>query len=134
MLVDAMSTSLPMPSKIHYHKTRRVLALTFNDGMSVELSAEYLRVHSPSAEVRGHGAQLPILQVGKQQVAILDIEAAGNYALKIVFDDGHDTGLYSWDYLYHIGKNQAELWQIYLDRLAAAGQSRLSNRIQFHQL
>ncbi len=122
------------PTKIHYHKQSRELELAFADGSAYRLSAEYLRVHSPSAEVRGHGAQMPILQYGKRHVTILNIEGAGNYALKITFDDGHDTGLYSWDYLYNLGKNHDELWQMYLDRLAREGQSRDTSVIQIHQV
>ncbi|MCB5162318.1 gamma-butyrobetaine hydroxylase-like domain-containing protein [Marinomonas algarum] len=122
------------PTHIHYHKKSRELALTFSDGLTCRLSAEFLRVHSPSAEVRGHGQQVPILQYGKKEVAIQNIEGAGNYALKITFDDGHDTGLYSWKYLYNIGKNYNELWQIYLDRLEKAGQTRETSTIQIHQL
>ncbi|MAF17605.1 MAG: 1-(5-phosphoribosyl)-5-((5-phosphoribosylamino)methylideneamino)imidazole-4-carboxamide isomerase [Marinomonas sp.] len=122
------------PTKIHYHKQSRELELAFADGASYRLSAEYLRVHSPSAEVRGHGMQMPILQYGKKDVAIMNIEAAGNYALKISFDDGHDTGLYAWDYLYNLGKNHDELWQMYLDRLAKEGRTRETSAIQIHQV
>lgn len=123
-----------LPNKIHYHKQSRELEIVFNDDSQFRYSAEYLRVHSPSAEVRGHGKQVPILQYGKQDVVINNIEGAGNYALKISFDDGHDTGLYTWDYLYHIGKNHAELWQMYLDRLAEAGQQRQASSIQIKAL
>ncbi|WCN14924.1 DUF971 domain-containing protein [Marinomonas mediterranea] len=122
------------PTKIHYHKKSRELELVFSDNQAFRLSAEYLRVHSPSAEVRGHGQQLPILQFGKKDVAIQNIEAAGNYALKITFDDGHDTGLYSWEYLYNIGKNQEELWQMYLSRLEKESKTRDTSVIQIHQL
>lgn len=124
----------PVPTKIHYHKQSRELELAFADGQSYRLSAEYLRVHSPSAEVRGHGQQIPILQFGKKDVAIKNVEGAGNYALKITFDDGHDSGLYSWDYLYNIGKNHDELWQMYLDRLEKEGKTRETSVIQIHQL
>ena len=122
------------PTKIHYHKQSRELEVGFADGANYRLNAEYLRVHSPSAEVRGHGMQIPILQYGKRQVSILNIEPAGNYALKITFDDGHDSGLYTWDYLYNIGKNHDELWQMYLDRLAKDGKSRDTSVIQIHQV
>ncbi|TDO95573.1 gamma-butyrobetaine hydroxylase-like domain-containing protein [Marinomonas balearica] len=122
------------PTKIHYHKKSRELEIVFSDNQAFRLSAEYLRVHSPSAEVRGHGQQLPILQFGKKDVAIQNIEAAGNYALKITFDDGHDTGLYSWEYLHNIGKNQEELWQMYLARLEKDGKTRDTSVIQIHQL
>ena len=124
----------PVPSKIHYHKQSRELELVFTDDLSCRLSAEYLRVHSPSAEVRGHGLQMPILQYGKKDVAIQNVEGAGNYALKISFDDGHDTGLYSWKYLYSIGKNHDELWKMYLDRLEKEDQKRDTLVIQMHQL
>ena len=123
-----------LPTKIHYHKQSKELEVGFNNGEVYRLSAEYLRIHSPSAEVRGHGQQIPILQYGKKAVGILNVEGAGNYALKISFDDGHDTGLYSWDYLFNIGKNQEELWQIYLQRLDEAGKSRENNVIQIHQI
>ncbi|WP_191602164.1 gamma-butyrobetaine hydroxylase-like domain-containing protein [Marinomonas algicola] len=123
-----------LPTKIHYHKQSKELEVGFNNGEVYRLSAEYLRIHSPSAEVRGHGQQIPILQYGKKAVGILNVEGAGNYALKISFDDGHDTGLYSWDYLFNIGKNQEELWQIYLQRLDEAGKSRENNVIQLHQI
>ncbi|MBR7889958.1 DUF971 domain-containing protein [Marinomonas sp. A79] len=124
----------PTPTHIHYHKQSRELALAFTDGQAFRLSAEYLRVHSPSAEVRGHGRQMPILQYGKKNVAINNVEGAGNYALKITFDDGHDTGLYSWEYLYNIGINHDELWQMYLDRLEKEGQTRDTSVIQIHQI
>ncbi|RBP78286.1 DUF971 domain-containing protein [Marinomonas rhizomae] len=124
----------PAPTTINYHKQSRELALTFADGLSFRLSAEFLRVHSPSAEVRGHGLQMPILQYGKKHVGIYNIEGAGNYALKISFDDGHDTGLYTWEYLYNIGKNRDELWQMYLDRLEKEGQTRDTSVIQIHQV
>ncbi|MGO2355010.1 MAG: gamma-butyrobetaine hydroxylase-like domain-containing protein [Marinomonas foliarum] len=124
----------PTPTSINYHKQSRELAIAFTDGQSFRLSAEYLRVHSPSAEVRGHGLQIPILQYGKKHVGINNVEGAGNYALKISFDDGHDTGLYTWEYLYNIGKNHDELWQMYLDRLEKEGQTRDTAVIQIHQL
>ena len=88
------------------------------------MPCEFLRVYSPSAEVRGHGQGQEVLQVGKEDVNIVGIEQVGQYALKLTFSDGHDTGLYSWDYLYDLGMRQDELWQTYLDRLAAAGHTR----------
>ncbi|MGO3455125.1 MAG: gamma-butyrobetaine hydroxylase-like domain-containing protein [Marinomonadaceae bacterium] len=124
----------PVPTKIHYHKQSRELELAFADDQSFRLSSEYLRVHSPSAEVRGHGLQMPILQYGKKDVTIQNVEGAGNYALKISFNDGHDSGLYSWEYLYNLGKNHDELWQMYLDRLEKEGQTRDTSVIQLHQL
>ena len=112
----------PIPSKIKLHKASRTLDLHYPDGRHFNLPAEFLRVHSPSAEVQGHGR--PILQTGKQNVALVAVEMAGNYALKLVFDDGHDSGLYSWDYLLELGERQDALWQAYLDQLQAAGASR----------
>jgi len=114
--------SHPIPTGVKLHKASRTLELTYADGRSFVLPAEFLRVHSPSAEVQGHGK--PVLQTGKQNVALIGVEAAGNYALKLTFDDGHDSGLYSWEYLHELGSNQERLWQEYLDRLHAAGASR----------
>jgi DUF971 family protein len=112
------------PTEIRLRRLSRCLELRYEDGASFSLPAEYLRVHSPSAEVRGHGPGQEVLQVGKESVAISTIEPIGQYAIKIVFDDGHDTGLYSWDYLYELGANQATRWQRYLERMAAAGHPR----------
>ena len=114
--------SSPIPTGIKLRKASRTLELEYADGTRFSLPAEFLRVHSPSAEVQGHGQ--PILQAGKQNVALVGLEPAGNYALKLVFDDGHDSGLYSWDYLYRLGQDQDRLWQEYLDRLHQAGASR----------
>ncbi|PAV47178.1 1-(5-phosphoribosyl)-5-((5-phosphoribosylamino)methylideneamino)imidazole-4-carboxamide isomerase [Pseudomonas sp. HAR-UPW-AIA-41] len=110
-----------IPSAIQLHKASRTLDLSYGSE-HYSLSAELLRVHSPSAEVQGHGQ--PILQFGKQNVALLKIEPAGNYALKLTFDDGHDSGLYTWDYLYQLATRQTELWNDYLAQLEAAGKSR----------
>jgi DUF971 family protein len=112
----------PIPTSIKLRKASRTLELQYADGQQVSLPAEFLRVHSPSAEVQGHGQ--PILQTGKQNVALTGVAPAGNYALKLVFDDGHDSGLYSWDYLYQLGQRQEQLWQNYLEQLHAAGASR----------
>lgn len=112
----------PIPTRIKLHKASRTLELGYADGSSYHLPAEYLRVMSPSAEVRGHGN--PILQTGKINVALTGIEPAGRYALKLVFDDGHDSGLYSWDYLYHLATEQVQRWQSYLDELHQNGASR----------
>lgn len=114
--------STPIPSGVKLHKASRTLELQYADGQTFMLPAEFLRVHSPSAEVQGHGQ--PVLQTGKQKVALTGVEAAGNYALKLTFDDGHDSGLFSWDYLYQLGRDQESLWQAYLDKLSAAGASR----------
>ncbi|KAF0285669.1 1-(5-phosphoribosyl)-5-((5-phosphoribosylamino)methylideneamino)imidazole-4-carboxamide isomerase [Spiribacter sp. SSL99] len=113
-----------VPTQIHLHRQSRTLAVSFDDGRHFDLSAEYLRVHSPSAEVRGHGPGQAILQVGKETVGIERIEPVGQYALRLHFDDGHNTGLYSWDLLYDLGENADDYWQDYLDSLAAAGYQR----------
>ncbi|MFT6428992.1 MAG: DUF971 family protein [Halopseudomonas sp.] len=112
----------PVPTAIKLQKASRTLRLTYADGRSFDLSAEYLRVHSPSAEVRGHGR--PVLQTGKQHVALSGAEPAGRYALKLIFDDGHDSGLYTWDYLHELAIEQSSRWQAYLDQMHDAGASR----------
>lgn len=101
-----------------------MLEIAFDDGKRYKLSCEYLRVSSPSAEVRGHGAGQELLQTGKRDVSITAVEPVGNYAVKLVFSDGHDTGLYSWDYLYALGADHDRLWNDYLQRLEKAGASR----------
>lgn len=111
-----------IPSAINLHKASKTLTLKYPSGEEYHLPAELLRVHSPSAEVQGHGK--PILQFGKINVGLLKIEPAGQYALKLTFDDGHDSGLFTWEYLYELGKRQDELWQDYLAELKAAGKSR----------
>ena len=112
------------PTKIKLHKASNILAISYNDGAHFELSAEFLRVHSPSAEVKGHGPGQEVLQVGKRHVKILNIERAGNYALRLLFDDGHDSGIYTWDYLYELGKDREQRWQHYLNKLHRAGKHR----------
>lgn len=114
----------PVATEITLHAVSRVLEVAFSDGHSFRLPCEYLRVYSPSAEVRGHGPGQETLQVGKRMVTILTLEMVGHYALRPAFSDGHDTGLYSWDLLYELGRNHDALWQEYLRRLAAAGGSR----------
>lgn len=116
--------TLPIPVEIKLHQASRLVEIHFDNGTECQLSCEFLRVYSPSAEVRGHGAGQEILQVGKENVSILAIEAVGHYAIKIVFSDGHDTGLYSWDYLYDIASRYESLWQDYLTRLEMAGHKR----------
>lgn len=113
-----------VPLEICLHRETRVLDIRYDDGASFSLPCEYLRVFSPSAEVRGHGVGQEVLQTGKRNVNILAIEPVGQYAVKLVFDDGHDSGVYDWGYLYQLGRRQAENWQLYLERLAAAGASR----------
>ncbi|MCX7176638.1 MAG: DUF971 domain-containing protein [Proteobacteria bacterium] len=114
----------PAPTEIKLHQKSRLLEIAFADNKNFKLSHELLRVFSPSAEVRGHGPGQEVLQTGKRNVDILNIEPVGNYAIKLSFSDGHDTGLYSWDLLYNLGEHQDELWQDYLSRLEAAGASR----------
>ena len=112
------------PLEIRLRKAARLLCIEFDDGSRFELPFEYLRVHSPSAEVKGHGPGQEVLQTGKEQVLISQIEPVGHYAVRLVFDDGHDSGLFTWKYLYELGRDQDDNWQAYLDRLAAAGYSR----------
>ena len=119
-----MTAADKVPSGIQLHTRSRELELDYGNGESYRLSCEYLRVCSPSAEVRGHGPGQEVLQSGKQHVAITAINPVGNYALQLVFDDGHDTGLYSWDYLYQLCLEQDRRWQAYLDQLQEAGASR----------
>jgi len=119
-----LDRNTPLPTRIVVHQQSRALELAFDDGKVFRLSFEYLRVHSPSAEVRGHGPGQEVLQVGKREVNITAIEPVGTYAVKLVFSDGHDTGLYSWDYLHELGRDHDRLWAGYLQRLAAAGGSR----------
>ncbi|HET9113722.1 MAG TPA: DUF971 domain-containing protein [Burkholderiales bacterium] len=119
-----LNKNTPIPTEIKLHQTSRLLEIAFNDGSLFRLPYEFLRVYSPSAEVRGHGHGQEVLQVGKQDVTISGIEPVGNYAIQPTFSDGHDTGIYSWDYLYEIGKDQETLWNRYLQRLADAGASR----------
>jgi DUF971 family protein len=114
------------PTEIRLQAKSRQLLLSFDDGKSFALPCEYLRVYSPSAEVRGHGPGQEVLQLGKEQVNITAIEPVGHYAVKLVFDDGHDSGLYSWDYLYRLGIEFDQLWRSYLDALKAAGHERTS--------
>ena len=113
-----------IPTDIHLHRKSGILELVYRDGQKIELSAEYLRVYSPSAEVRGHGKGQEVLQTGKKHVKINAIEPTGNYAVRLVFDDRHDSGIYSWDYLKELGENQHQYWSDYLDKLRAAGASR----------
>ncbi|QJR16817.1 gamma-butyrobetaine hydroxylase-like domain-containing protein [Usitatibacter palustris] len=114
----------PRPTEITLHQQSRRLDIAFDDGQRFELPCEYLRVFSPSAEVRGHGPGQEVLQTGQRNVEISAIEPVGVYAVKLVFSDGHDTGLYSWDYLYDLGARQVSNWKSYLARLDQAGASR----------
>tara|TARA_Y100000782_G_C10139147_1_gene246382 strand:- start:217 stop:597 length:381 start_codon:yes stop_codon:yes gene_type:complete len=123
-----------IPTDIKVRKKSHCLELTYANDAVYQLSFELLRVYSPSAEVRGHGVGNEVLQHGKKDVTLLNIEPAGNYALKLIFDDGHDSGLYDWKYLRHLCDQQDELWQDYLSRIEKAGLSRESNVIQFKSL
>lgn len=112
------------PSKIKLHKSTGELEIQFPDLEPFVLSSEYLRVHSPSAEVKGHGPGQEVLQWGKKNVRIAQLERNGNYAIRIIFDDDHDSGIYSWNYLLELGENQQQYWDVYLDKLHQAGKSR----------
>lgn len=114
----------PIPTEITLHQVSQVLEVAFSDGRSFRLPSEYLRVYSPSAEVRGHGPGQEVLQIGKEDVQITAIDPVGAYAIRLRFSDGHDTGLYSWDYLHHLGSSQERLWADYLKRLDEAGAAR----------
>lgn len=124
--MSGLSPNTPRPTDIKLHQQSRRLEVTFDNGVQFILPCEFLRVYSPSAEVRGHGPGQDVLQVGKEDVNIVGIEPVGQYAVKLTFSDGHDTGLYSWDYLYDLGQRKSELWSGYLTRLMAAGIKRTS--------
>ncbi len=119
-----LDSTTPIPTEIKLHQASRLMELSFADGTSFRLPYEFLRVYSPSAEVRGHGPGQETLQVGKREVTIAEIEPVGHYAIRPKFSDGHDTGIYSWDYLYDLGERQPVLWEQYLARMASAGASR----------
>jgi len=119
-----LDSTTPQPTEIKLHQASRVLEIAFANGRNFRLPYEFLRVHSPSAEVRGHGPGQETLQTGKRGVTIDSVEPVGHYALRPTFSDGHATGIYSWDYLYELGERQDEMWRRYLERLAAAGASR----------
>ena len=112
------------PTEIRLQKKSRQIVIAFDDGNRFELSFEFLRVNSPSAEVKGHGPGQEVLQTGKEHVQVTAIEPVGHYAVRLVFDDGHNTGLYTWKYLYDLGAERDSKWQAYLDRLKAAGYAR----------
>ena len=119
--MSTLNQHSPRPVDIRLHQASRLLEIKFDNNTECMLSTEFLRVYSPSAEVRGHGAGQETLQIGKEEVNITAIEPVGNYAVKLVFSDGHDTGLYSWDYLYDLGKNYEAMWQDYIAKLEMAG-------------
>ena len=119
-----LTKNSPLPTEILLHQKSRRLEIAFSDGERFEWSFEFLRVHSPSAEVRGHGPGQEVLQVGKREVEIRALEQVGNYAVQPTFSDGHATGIFSWDYLYELGQRRERMWADYLARLTAAGASR----------
>lgn len=119
-----LTPTSPRPTELKLHQASRELEISFDNAMTFRLSCEFLRVHSPSAEVRGHGPGQEVLQVGKKNVAISAIDPVGTYAVKLVFSDGHETGLYSWDYFYDLGINHDSYWQTYLKRMENAKASR----------
>ena len=119
-----LRSETPTPTEIKLHQTSRMLEISFDNGDRFELSYEFLRVLSPSAEARGHGPGQEVLQVGKRDVDIVSVEPVGHYAIRPIFSDGHDSGIYSWDMLHTFCLHRDELWQTYLDQLAAAGASR----------
>ena len=119
-----LTKSVPLSTEIKLHQKSRVLEIAFADGAAFRLPCEFLRVYSPSAEVRGHGPGQEVLQTGKKEVEILRVEPVGQYAVQLHFSDGHDTGIYSWDLLYDYGVRQDEMWRHYLRRMEEAGASR----------
>lgn len=119
-----LEKNTPSPTEIKLHKQSRLLEISFSDGKTFSFPFEFLRVYSPSAEVRGHGPGQEVLQTGKKDVDVLNIEPVGSYALQITFSDNHDTGIYSWDLFHNYGLNQENLWQNYLDRMKAANARR----------
>ncbi|MBB6133954.1 DUF971 domain-containing protein [Oxalobacteraceae sp. CFBP 13730] len=125
---------MPHPTELTVHQKSRVLDVAYDDGSAFSLPFEYLRVYSPSAEVKGHGPGQEVLQLGKREVGIADVEQVGNYAIKPTFSDGHDSGIFSWDYLYELGRSQESLWKQYVARLQAAGYDEESGRAPGIQL
>jgi len=125
-----MNKATARPTEIKLHQRSRILEMHFDDGLECNLTCEYLRVYSPSAEVRGHGPGQEVLQLGKEDVGIEQIVPSGNYAVKIMFDDGHDSGIFTWTYLHELGVNYEAYWQDYLNRLSAAGHVRKARKKQ----
>src|SRR5438045_5960586 len=122
--MSGLDKTTPKPTQITLHQASRVLQIAFDDGREFMLPYEYLRVYSPSAEVRGHGPGQEVLQTGKRNIEIRALEPVGSYAVQPQFSDGHGTGIYSWDYLYELGENQDKLWADYLAKLEQAGAKR----------
>ncbi len=119
-----LQAGAPTPQDITVHSASRVLEISFSDGARFRIPFELMRINSPSAEVQGHGPGQEVLQTGKREVTVVELEPIGNYAVKPVFSDGHESGIFSWDYLYFLGSEQARLWADYLQRLEAAGMQR----------
>ena len=119
-----LSTTTPNPTGITLHNKSKVLEVSFADGQSFRIPFELMRVYSPSAEVKGHGPGQEVLQTGKREVGVIDLASVGNYAVQPTFSDGHDSGIFSWDYLYMLGSQQDDLWARYQQRLQAAGVER----------
>jgi DUF971 family protein len=128
-----MNENTPQITEIKLHQKSRLLEVSYADGKTFQLPCEFLRVHSPSAEVAGHGPGQEVLQVGKRNVEITEIVPVGNYGVNLAFSDGHDTGIYSWERLYGFGLHQEEMWRKYLERLAEAGASRDPGPAPFDQ-
>jgi DUF971 family protein len=128
-----MDSNTPRPTEIKLHQKSRMLEISFADGNTFRFPCEFLRVYSPSAEVRGHGPGQEVLQLGKKDVEITHIEPVGTYAIQPTFSDGHSTGIYSWDVLYDYGLRQEEMWRHYLERLTEAGASREPGPAAFEQ-
>ena len=124
MYDPATMSDAPTPTEIKLHQKSRLMEIAFSDGRSFSLTCEFLRVFSPSAEVRGHGPGQEVLQAGKREVDIVSLDPVGSYAVQPTFSDGHATGIFSWDYLYSLGTDQERLWADYLQKLAAAGRGR----------
>lgn len=122
--MSGLNPNSPIPTEIKLHQQSRVMEVAFNDDSRFTMPFEYLRVFSPSAEVRGHGPGQEVLQVGKKNIEIKNIEPVGQYAVVLVFSDGHDSGIYSWDYLYDLGAKKEFYWNSYLRRMDEAGASR----------
>ena len=116
-----LQANSPTPTALTVHSKSRLLEVAFSDGAEFKIPFELMRVYSPSAEVQGHGPGQEVLQTGKREVGLVELEPIGNYAVKPVFSDGHESGIFSWDYLYHLGSQQARLWEDYNRRLEAAG-------------
>ena len=119
-----LQTGSPTPTALTVHSQSRILEIAFSDGAEFKIPFELMRVYSPSAEVQGHGPGQEVLQTGKREVNVVELEPIGNYAVKPVFSDGHESGIFSWDYLYHLGSEQDRLWADYQRRLQAAGAAR----------